>query len=217
MTDSELARVLVARHQTVNQAARQLAAAGQITRTDQGRGLVNAVGHRIENTDAENSMALSKAPRSNAYRVPPLPPPGSIALVGCVSKKVTHPAPAGELYASTLFKREREWATARCDKWFILSAKHGLLRPERVIEPYDETLKGQSAARKQVWSARVLEQLVAEFKRLTGLHFEIYAGADYYDYGLIHGLMRAGATDNLPWEGLGLGQRVARTEYSSDG
>lgn len=32
------------------------------------------------------------------------------------------------------------WAIAHCDQWAILSAKHGLIDPDKVIEPYDVTL-----------------------------------------------------------------------------
>jgi hypothetical protein len=121
------------------------------------------------------------------------------------------------LYTSALFEREREWAVARCAQWFILSAKHGLVAPDTVIDPYELTLKGSTSTAKRAWSERVVEQLGAGLTQLRGKYFEIYAGKDYFDFGLRNGLLDAGATVSLPWEHLGLGQRMARTEYAKDG
>jgi hypothetical protein len=132
-----------------------------------------------------------------------------------VKQKASHAAQAAQLYTSTLSDRQRQWATARCERWFILSAKHGLLAPNTLIEPYEETLKTLSRRAKRAWSSRVLEQLKANLSDLRGMHFEIYAGMDYFDYGLREGLLEAGATVAVPWEGLGLGQRMARTEYAN--
>ncbi len=142
---------------------------------------------------------------------------GRVALVGCVKKKLGRAAPASELYISPLFQRQKEWAIARCGSWLILSAKYGVVRPDSVIDPYEMTLKRASAVQKRTWSAQVLRQLQDELGRVEGLHFEIYAGKDYFGYGLIEGLRGAGATVQLPWQGLGLGKRLALTQYASDG
>jgi len=146
---------------------------------------------------------------------PPLPPPNSIALISCVKSKLDHPAPAAELYTSALFKRQREWAIARCGSWFILSAKHGLLRPNHVVAPYELTLKRAPAVERRAWSLRVLDQLRSQLHTLDGRYFEIYAGKDYCDDGLVDGLRYAGATVVLPWNGQSLGQRIAHKEYES--
>jgi len=148
------------------------------------------------------------------WPVPPLPPRGSVALVGCVKKKLPHAAPAADLYVSPLFVRQREWATARCDRWFILSAKYCLVAPDDLIEPYELTLKTLPIAEKRAWSARTVDQLKRELGRLDGVYFEIYAGAQYVEFGLIAGLRAARAVVALPWSGLGLGQRIARREYA---
>jgi uncharacterized protein DUF6884 len=148
--------------------------------------------------------------------MPPLAPRhGTIALVGCVKQKLDHAAPASELYTSTLFKREREWAIARCSQWFILSAKHGLIAPDTVIEPYELTLRSVPSSARRSWSHRVLQQLKTSLGPLDGRHFEVYAGKEYCEEGLVQGLRQAGATVVIPWAGLGLGQRLARTDYAS--
>lgn len=61
----------------------------------------------------------------------------TVVLIGCGAAKQAKAAPAGELYTGNLFRAAREWAIAHGDRWGILSAKHGLLMPDTVIEPYD--------------------------------------------------------------------------------
>ena len=63
-----------------------------------------------------------------------------IGLVGCSKKKRPEAAEARDLYESELFRAARAWAEAYCDRWFILSARHGLLLPNANIQPYDITL-----------------------------------------------------------------------------
>jgi hypothetical protein len=58
-----------------------------------------------------------------------------VGLVGCVKTKQPRVAPAQELYTSPLFRRRRAWVERTCDRWFILSAKHGLVEPGRVLAP----------------------------------------------------------------------------------
>jgi hypothetical protein len=44
---------------------------------------------------------------------------------------------AENLYSSELFYRSRRYAQANYDAWLILSAKHGLVWPGEILEPYD--------------------------------------------------------------------------------
>lgn len=53
----------------------------------------------------------------------------TVGLVGCTSQKLKRPAPARELYVSSLFKKASAFAERSCDRWYVLSAKHGLLHP----------------------------------------------------------------------------------------
>jgi hypothetical protein len=66
-----------------------------------------------------------------------------IGLVGCVKTKLTHRASAEDLYTSPLFVGRRRYVEGSCDRWFILSAEHGLVTSARELEPYDETLVGK--------------------------------------------------------------------------
>lgn len=137
-----------------------------------------------------------------------------VGLVGCVKTKRAVASTAKDLYVSTLFHGQRRAVEASCARWFILSAKHGLLSPDTVIEPYEETLKNTPARCKRTWSRRVLGQLRHELGELDDVHFEIHAGQDYYAYGLVEGLSDAGATIELPTEGLSMGQKLS---YYGDG
>jgi len=61
----------------------------------------------------------------------------TIILIQCVSSKREEACKAKRLYNSTYFTRMREYAEATGEPWKILSAKHGLVDPEEVLEPYD--------------------------------------------------------------------------------
>src|SRR4051812_24833351 len=103
-----------------------------------------------------------------------------ICLVACASSKLDYSAPAGELYASTLFLKSRAWAKKFCDRWYILSAKHGLLDPTQVIEPYNITLNDMRVDERKRWSAKVLNELL---KLTTSSdHIVFLAGNNYRKY-----------------------------------
>lgn len=76
-------------------------------------------------------------------------------LVACCSKKLRHAAPAKDLYCSQWFRLVRAVIEKRGEPWAILSAKHGLVFPEQVIEPYNETLHTKSRAERQQWANNV--------------------------------------------------------------
>lgn len=79
-----------------------------------------------------------------------------IAIIGCGARKLDRPAPARELYVGSYFQACSRAAEAIAPgRWFILSAKHGLLRPGDEIEPYDLTLgqPGSVTAQQATWQA----------------------------------------------------------------
>jgi hypothetical protein len=132
-----------------------------------------------------------------------------IGLVGCVKQKALVTAPAAELYASPLFRARRTYVERSCDRWFILSAKHGLLHPDQPTAPYDEALTKVIRAARRAWSAKVVRQLEQALPTLDGETFEIHAGSAYRDNGLLDALHLAGATVVVPTEGLSLGRQLA--------
>ncbi|MCU1372532.1 MAG: hypothetical protein JWO77_3726 [Ilumatobacteraceae bacterium] len=132
-----------------------------------------------------------------------------VGLVGCVKQKGTSCAPAKDLYTSALFRGRRRWVEQSCGRWFILSAKHGLVASDGLLDPYDESLTTASRSAKRAWTERVLRQLNAELGTLAAREFEIHAGADYRDWGLVDGLVAAGASVTIPAAGLRQGEQLA--------
>ena len=132
-----------------------------------------------------------------------------VGLVGCVKQKAARALAAEDLYTSPLFRGRRAYVRTSCDRWLILSAKHGLVHPTEIIAPYDETLTTASTTARRAWSARVLAALAAELGDLEGVTFEIHAGAAYRDFGLVDGLRDARAQVEVPAAGLTQGQQLA--------
>ena len=138
-----------------------------------------------------------------------------IGLVSCVKSKTVNRAPACDLYTSPLFVGARSAVEASCNRWFVLSAKHHLVRPDTVLAPYEQTLTTARVGERRAWSERVLGQLILELGDLTAFVFEIHAGRAYYAHGLLEGLQRGNARVEIPVEGLSLGQRLQHYSRAS--
>lgn len=121
-----------------------------------------------------------------------------IYLVSCVSRKLPHPVCAKDLYVSPWFRAARRYVEATGDPWYILSAKHGLLHPETVIEPYDESLIGADKLRRLAWAHRVLRAMPDTDARVV-----ILAGRSYAQ------VLAPTLHAELPLAGLGIGQQLA--------
>src|SRR5690348_12601395 len=100
-----------------------------------------------------------------------------VALVSCVKTKRSSPARAEDLYTSALFWGLKGYAKALADEWYILSAEHGLLRPETEIAPYERTLNGMPAADARAWAQRVQRQLIEVLPR--DAEVVVLAGSNY--------------------------------------
>ncbi|CAN5359695.1 hypothetical protein BH23VER1_BH23VER1_27080 [soil metagenome] len=131
-----------------------------------------------------------------------------IRLVGCVKSKRSGPAPARDLYTSDLFRKRRAYVESFGDRWFILSAQHGLVLPEDVLEPYDMALKEQPVHYRTHWGRRVVEALVGRLGCVKGRRFEVHAGAAYVN-ALRQPLDAAGGSLLLPLAGLTQGKQLS--------
>jgi hypothetical protein len=128
-----------------------------------------------------------------------------VGLVGCASQKLQRPAPARELYVSQLFRKASAYAEATCDRWYILSAKHGLVHPDTVLKPYDVRLGTNHPSTPPIrqWADRVREQLDTELAALNDVTLITLAGEQYRT-----------AVRGVPWpvevpmQGLGIGQQL---------
>jgi hypothetical protein len=130
----------------------------------------------------------------------------TIALVACVKSKRTGHHQAKDLYNSTLFTYSRRYAELHADRWFILSAKHGLLDPSTMLESYEGTLKNVAPKIKQRWAQKVYEQIMALNLDTRNVRILWLAGNDYKS-ALSPMLSRFIQVD--PVRGLKLGPRMA--------
>lgn len=89
-----------------------------------------------------------------------------LTLVACSKTKLDHPAPAVDLYTSPLFRLSMQFARRRGGEIRIISAKHGLLEQDRILEPYDQTLSAMTRTERLKWGERVVEQLCEFDERL---------------------------------------------------
>jgi len=83
-----------------------------------------------------------------------------------------------------LFKKSRKYVEQRLeegDKWFILSAKYGLVSPETQIEKYDKTLNKMYKADRYLWATKaVIPALEKELGSSTEIVF--LAGNNYTEF-----------------------------------
>jgi hypothetical protein len=135
-----------------------------------------------------------------------------IILIGCVSQKTTGPyhLQAQDLYTSPLFKKRRAYAERSGKPWFILSALHGLVPPERVLAPYDFTMAQHTARSRKEWALQVALDLykvtagTGDVNRLV----EVHAGAAYTE-PLHRPLAAASFTMLTPLKGMKIGEQLA--------
>jgi hypothetical protein len=125
----------------------------------------------------------------------------TIGLVSCGKGKLDHATLARHLYTGDLFRKASAYSIANYDKWFILSAKHGLLDPDDTIEPYDLSLKDLSAEGRRIWAKRVLAQI--DDCGLSNETFYIHAGERYAEHLETH------LNSERPLRGLGIGKQLA--------
>ena len=107
-----------------------------------------------------------------------------IGHVSCVEGKRPRAAAAEDLYTSPLFRGRRAWVERTCDRWFVLSAEHGLVELDTWLRPYEESLATASRPDRRTWSARVLADLKRRLNSLQGVTFDAHAGAVYLGFGL---------------------------------
>ena len=155
---------------------------------------------------AESSAA---APASQPQPDPVATTAGDrIVLVSCVKTKLDRPAAAADLYVSAGFRKAREYAEATGAPWFILSAEHGLVRPEEWLSPYERYLPETSRSYRRAWGEWVAARLKLIVGPLDGRTIEIHAG-EAYVAAVTEPLSRRGAHIARPLGGQRHGERLA--------
>ena len=128
-----------------------------------------------------------------------------IGLISCVRQKQEASARAMDMYGSTLFKKSRAYVEQRCDLWFIMSAKYGLVAPDRVIERYEMTLNTMPLLKRLEWSQRVWLDLRSHLS--PGDKVTILAGERYRKH-LILLLENYGCQVHVPLQGMAIGKQL---------
>lgn len=136
-----------------------------------------------------------------------------VALVSCVKRKRDSAAPARDLYLSQLFRGLRHYAEKHADTWYILSAEHGVLRPDQVIEPYERTLNTMPKRERLAWAARVKQQLLEVLP--IGAEVILLAGLRYREE-IEPFLRKQGFPVSVPLEGLTIGKQLQRLKQATE-
>lgn len=127
----------------------------------------------------------------------------TVVLLSCVKSKQPTKSRAEDLYTSTLFRKSLAYARSlKPDCVFILSAKHGVLRLDDEIEPYEQTLNTMGVSSRKAWAEEVLGSL-RSMVDLSNDRFVILAGNRYREFLLPH-LQHS----ELPMEGLAFGKQL---------
>jgi len=129
----------------------------------------------------------------------------TVFLVSCVSRKGTGRQPAKDLYTSDWFRKARKYVERQGERWYILSAEHGLLFPDADITPYDNTLNRASVYERRAWARRVMKGLKEVLA--PGDRAVFIAGARYREF-LVPELLRMGVNVEIPMEGLQIGKQL---------
>lgn len=128
-----------------------------------------------------------------------------VFLVSCVARKRPRATPAADLYTSAWFVKARALVEASGDPWFILSAEHGLLAPEKVIEPYERTLNTMSVHERRSWAEQVQKQMEAILPDADEV--VVFAGTRYRE-NLMPYLRKRFLEVKVPMDGLTIGRQL---------
>jgi hypothetical protein len=143
-----------------------------------------------------------------------------VILIGCgQQKRIGGPWRACELYTGPIFSArrsyaERQVASGAADAYLILSAKYGLVTPERRISLYELPIQLLSAIDRVAWRCGCVTQLVEwldndllDDRDLAEIEVEIHAGHEY-SAKLANVLRANGFAASTPMENLVQGMQL---------
>jgi hypothetical protein len=130
-------------------------------------------------------------------------------LVQCTKDKRDGTHEARDLYdTSAYFRKQRSYARAAGDSWYIQSAKYGLLEPTDSVPAYDLHAGQLGVDDRFEWAERIASALTS-YPAPTVV--EILGGAAYAD-PLTPELEQRGIDVVEPLRGLGIGERMAKLD-----
>ena len=129
----------------------------------------------------------------------------AICLVSCVGRKQVIAAPAKHLYRSNWFVKARAYAEGISSHWFILSAKYGLVQPNEVILPYEQTLNTMAISERRNWAHRVQRQM--DERMPNAVRIIVLAGRRYREF-LMEYLHHRALVVEVPMARLRIGEQL---------
>lgn len=142
--------------------------------------------------------------------------PYRFAVLACSASKLHQPAKAKDLYVGALFVLAHQYAELVAESVLILSAKHGVVDADRVLEPYDLQLPKEKHRREQ-WGGLVSVELQRRFgiRNITDVEACRARGREVLclapqSYVSAIGFMYGIDCWARPLKGLGIGQQKRR-------
>lgn len=115
-----------------------------------------------------------------------------IALLACSKSKkgkdqLEELFRAEDIYTGNSFRKSLDKVKREdFDDYFVISAKHHLLKKDQMISYYDKTLHKMSAKERKEWADIVIQQLEELFNNLDEIEFHIFGGKKYYENLYVH-------------------------------
>ena len=83
-------------------------------------------------------------------------------ITSCSKTKLDHKALASEIYQGDLFKKSKLIASKLNADFYIMSAKHGLIKGDKVIKPYDTFIRTREDIKRlrTNLSSKLIEELI---------------------------------------------------------
>ena len=126
-----------------------------------------------------------------------------VVIAQCTGLKRDGKHAARDLYdESDYFRKQRDYAEAVADEWFIQSALYGLLHPDDVVESYDRHAKDVDDA--EAWASEIADDLATAVP--DNAVVEVLGGKRYAD-PLTPELEERGFEVHEPLRGQRIGKR----------
>ncbi len=130
-----------------------------------------------------------------------------LAIISCSKSKLAGPQRVRELYTGDTFKLAVKAAEVLAERWVVISARHGVLHPEDIIESYDESVMTKSRRQREQWGQHVSRQLKLCMPTLQGSQVLSFVSALYQEFLDLSGV---GASFFCPLQGLAIGLQKKR-------
>jgi hypothetical protein len=155
------------------------------------------------------TRTVRTGPEGNVQVVEGRLEPPVLALISCTKSKASQACAVAELYQpSTFFRLAYEFAGLHATSRLILSAKHGVVRPDQVIEPYEQTLVGASREERRRWAGMVHKQLL-DSPEYQGAKTLLWLAGENYRSELLPLLGADGKRTAIPLAGLAQGKQLS--------